>query len=58
MESYSFAVEIFKNGDDKFSYGIFHEVNDELQLLESGEADTLIEAAETAGRSMKTLFLL
>lgn len=58
--SYSFAVQIFKNEDDKFNYGVFQELesddDDELQLLETGEADTLAEAAEMVGSSIKTLF--
>jgi hypothetical protein len=58
--SYSFAVQIFKNDADKFSYGVFQELEseteDDLQLLETGEADTLAEAAEMVGSSLKTLF--
>lgn len=58
--SYSFSVQIFKNESGLYSYGVFQEVesdtSNELQLLESGEADTLAEAAETVGRSIKTLF--
>lgn len=58
--SYSFSVQIFKNESGLYSYGVFQEVesdtSNELQLLESGEADTLPEAAETVGRSIKTLF--
>ncbi|WMI33874.1 hypothetical protein SEA_PATELGO_191 [Streptomyces phage Patelgo] len=58
--SYSFAVDIYKNESGTYTYGVFQELesddDDELQLLESGEADTLAEAAEIAGRSIKTLF--
>lgn len=58
--SYSFAVQIFRNEDDRFNYGVFQELEsdteDELQLLETGEADTLLEAAEMVGNSIKTLF--
>ena len=58
--SYSFAVDIYKNESGTYTYGVFQEIesdeDDELQLLETGEADTLAEAAEIAGRSIKTLF--
>lgn len=59
--SYSFAVEIFKTEEGKFGYGVFQEFESDddernLQLLETGGADTLVEAAEIASRSIKTLF--
>ena len=60
--SYSFAVDISKNEDGKYVYGVFQEFvgedmdDTDLELLESGEADTLKEAADMAGRSIKTLF--
>lgn len=62
--AYSFAVDIYKNEEGKFAYGVFQELigsedsEDDygLELLESGEADTLKEAADMAGRSIKTLF--
>jgi hypothetical protein len=58
--SYSFAVQIFKNEEGKFHYGVFQEIEsedeDDLQLLETGGADTLAEAAEMVGKSIKTLF--
>lgn len=59
---YSFAVQIFKNEEGRFHYGVFQEIEsedeDELQLLETGGADTLAEAAEMVGKSLKTLFVL
>jgi len=58
--TYSFSVQIFKNEDGRFHYGVFQEIEsdteDELQLLETGGADTLAEAAEMVGNSLKTLF--
>jgi len=60
ITTYSFAVQIVKNEDNKFNYGVFQEIEseteDELQLLETGEADSLAEAAEMVGHSLKTLF--
>jgi predicted HTH domain antitoxin len=61
--SYSFAVQIYKNDSGTYTYGVFQELESEteeleLQLLEAGEADTLAEAAEIAGRSIKTLFVV
>ncbi len=57
--SYSFSVEISRS-EDGYAYSVIQQIEsleeDELQLLESGEADTLAEAAEMAGRSIKTLF--
>lgn len=58
--SYSFAVQIYRNESGTYTYGVFQEVEseeeDDLQLLEVGEADTINEAAEMVGRSLKTLF--
>lgn len=57
---YSFAVQIFKNEDGTFNYGVFQEIEsdteDELQLLETGGADTLAETADMVGKSLRTLF--
>lgn len=58
--SYSFAVQIYRNDSGTYTYGVFQEIEsedeDDLQLLEVGEADTINEAAEMVGRSLKTLF--
>lgn len=58
--TYSFAVQIFKNEEGRFHYAVVQEIEsdteDELQLLETGGADTLFEAAEMVGNSLKTLF--
>lgn len=54
--SYSFAVDIYKTENGTFEYGVVQEVDDDFQLLERGEADTLIEAADMASRSIRTLF--
>lgn len=58
--SYSFAVDIYRNDNGTFTYGVFQEIesedDDDLVLLETGEADTLKEAADMAGKSINTLF--
>lgn len=58
--SYSFSVQIYRNESGTYTYGVFQEIEteeeDDLQLLEAGEADTINEAAELVGRSLKTLF--
>lgn len=58
--SYSFAVQIYRNESGTYTYGVFQEIEsedeDDLQLLEVGEADTINEAAEMVGKSLKTLF--
>jgi len=58
--SYSFAVQIYRNDAGTYTYGVFQEIEseeeDDLQLLEVGEADTINEAAEMVGKSLKTLF--
>jgi hypothetical protein len=58
--SYSFAVDIYKTDAGTYAYGVFQELEseteDDLQLLETGEADTLAEAADMASKSIRTLF--
>ena len=58
--SYSFAVDIYLTESGAYAYGVFQEIEsdteDDLQLLETGEADTLAEAAEMASKSIRTLF--
>lgn len=58
--SFSFVVDIYRADNGKFEYGVLQEIetedDDDLQLLERGEADTLLEAAEMASKSIKTLF--
>lgn len=58
--SYSFSVQIDRNDSGTYNYAVFQEVqtedDDDLQLLESGEADTIDEATELVGSSLKTLF--
>lgn len=59
--SYSFAVDIYKNDNGGYTYGVFQEIEADdddfdLELLETGEADTLQEAATMASKSIKTLF--
>lgn len=56
IDCYSFAVDIYKTEAGSYEYGVVQEVDDDYQLLERGEADTLIEAAEMASRSIRTLF--
>jgi len=60
--SYSFAVQIYKNDSGTYTYGVFQEIESEtdveLQLLEAGETDTIEQAAEMAGTSIKTLFVV
>jgi hypothetical protein len=64
ITAYSFSVEIFKTEDGKFGYGVFQDFESEdkdelnLQLLETGGADTLVEAATMASDSIKTLFVV
>jgi hypothetical protein len=62
VESYCFDVQIFKNEHGKYEYAVSQEFEtDDMsepdwQLLESGEGDTLEEAAQMAGNSIRTLF--
>lgn len=56
VTSYSFAVDIYKTDTGSYEYGVVQEVDDDYQLLERGEADTLIEAADMASKSIRTLF--
>ncbi len=54
--SYSFAVDVYQTETGSYEYGVVQEIDGEYQLLEKGEADTLIEAADMASRSIRTLF--
>jgi hypothetical protein len=60
--SCSFAVQIYRNDSGTYTYGVFQEIEseteDDLQLLEAGEAGTIEAAAEMAGNSIKTLFVV
>lgn len=60
IEAYSFDIHIFKNEDNQYEYSVSQEfeTDDDMnwELLESGEASTLEEAARTAAHSIRTLF--
>lgn len=62
VTAYSFGIDIYRDEDGQYQYGVFQEFDTEdeeesLQLLESGGAATLAEAAEMAGNSIRTLFV-
>jgi hypothetical protein len=64
VEGFFFTVEVFKNEFGKFEYAVSQEIETddesepEWQLLESGEGDTLEEAAYMASNSIRTLFVV
>jgi hypothetical protein len=58
--SYCFDVQIYVNEFGKYEYGVSQEFEidgeESWELLESGSADTLAEAATMASNSIRTLF--
>ncbi len=62
IDAFCFDVQIFRNENGNFEYAVSQEFEtDDLSepewtLLESGEGDTLAEAAKMAGNSIRTLF--
>ena len=61
VESYCFDVQIFRNEEGKYEYGVSQEFETEgeepvWELLERGAGDTLAEAAKMASNSIRTLF--
>ena len=64
LESYEFVVSVNLRDNGKFEYAIMQEFYEgdcgdpDWELLESGEADTLEEAADMAGKSIRSLFVV
>jgi len=60
FEVYEFNVQIWKDEESKWSFGICQEFesegSDDFEPLESGQADTLEEAARLAGDAIRRVF--
>lgn len=60
FELYEFNVQIWKDEERKWSFGICQEFesegSDDFEPLESGQADTLEDAAHLAGDAIRRVF--